>query len=197
MVILVILNLRCSLKPCLYLAIFYHQFLPKSLLSVGKRRYIILIPCHGNYMEMIKNQLYARDLYFNIIPHQKLGFLRGGFKRLGVQKTPRRLAGLDYDAQFLWLSRWFDLYKEADYARAGTIAPQTVILEEGPQSQFSHSMEPQLRQLGLPTKLVRGVITLTREYTVCQKDDNLTPEQCRILVSTCKWNYNSMEYWYW
>ncbi|CAH8288203.1 unnamed protein product [Heterobilharzia americana] len=42
-------------------------------------------------------------------------------------------------------------------------------------------MEPILRQLGMPVKLVRGVVHLEREYLVCSKDDILTPEQCRIL----------------
>ncbi|VDP90263.1 unnamed protein product [Echinostoma caproni] len=43
-------------------------------------------------------------------------------------------------------------------------------------------MEPYLRQLGLPVKLVRGIVHLTEEFTVCQKDEALKPEQCRILV---------------
>ena len=43
-------------------------------------------------------------------------------------------------------------------------------------------MEPQLRKLGLPTTLNRGVITLSQEYTVCTKGSYLTPEQAQILV---------------
>ena len=42
-------------------------------------------------------------------------------------------------------------------------------------------MEPQLRGLGMPTTLKRGVITLLNEYTVCKKGDKLTSEQARIL----------------
>lgn len=44
-----------------------------------------------------------------------------------------------------------------DYARAGNKATFTVSLEPGPLEQFPHSMEPQLRQLGLPTALQRGM----------------------------------------
>lgn len=43
-----------------------------------------------------------------------------------------------------------------DYARAGNKATFTVSLDPGPLEQFPHSMEPQLRQLGLPTALKRG-----------------------------------------
>lgn len=44
-----------------------------------------------------------------------------------------------------------------DYARAGNKATFTVSLDPGPLEQFPHSMEPQLRQLGLPTALKRGM----------------------------------------
>ncbi|OWF44670.1 mRNA turnover protein 4 homolog [Mizuhopecten yessoensis] len=76
---------------------------------------------------------------------------------------------------------YFDGYRMPDYARSGNIATQTVHLEQGPMPEFSHSMEPQLRQLGLPTSLQRGTVTLLREHKVCEKDDVLTPEQARIL----------------
>lgn len=80
--------------------------------------------------------------------------------------------------------RWFQDYRALDYARSGTEALQTVVLEPGPLKEFSHAMEPQLRKLGLPTTLVRGVITLSKDYTVCTKGSILTPEQAQILVSS-------------
>lgn len=79
--------------------------------------------------------------------------------------------------------RWFESYREMDYARSGTESLQTVILEAGPLKEFSHSMEPQLRKLGLPTSLKKGVITLDQEYKICSKGSILTPEQAQILVS--------------
>ncbi|XP_009323525.1 PREDICTED: mRNA turnover protein 4 homolog [Pygoscelis adeliae] len=42
-------------------------------------------------------------------------------------------------------------------------------------------MEPQLRQLGLPTALKKGVVTLLSDYEVCKEGDVLTPEQARVL----------------
>ncbi|XP_062578020.1 mRNA turnover protein 4 homolog, partial [Saccostrea cucullata] len=59
--------------------------------------------------------------------------------------------------------RFFDEYRVPDYARSGNPCQQTVMLDEGPIPEFSHSMEPQLRQLGLPTCLQKGQ---TKSYTV-------------------------------
>lgn len=42
-------------------------------------------------------------------------------------------------------------------------------------------MEPQLRKLGLPTKLHQGIVSLLNDVTVCTPGDILTPEQCKIL----------------
>merc|ERR1719244_1973188 len=72
---------------------------------------------------------------------------------------------------------------EDDKPKHGNNSPENkkVVLKEGPLEGFSHSMEPQLRQLGLPTKLVKGVVTLTRDYVVCKEGDSLKPEQARVL----------------
>ncbi|XP_065194237.1 mRNA turnover protein 4 homolog [Sycon ciliatum] len=76
---------------------------------------------------------------------------------------------------------FFQTFSGRSEAKPGFVATETVELCEGPLDQFSHSMEPQFRQLGLPTALKKGVITLLSEYTICKKGDTLTPEQGRIL----------------
>ena len=48
--------------------------------------------------------------------------------------------------------------------------------------QFSHSLEPHLRSLGLPTGLEKGKVVLLTDYQVCTVGDTLTPEQARIIV---------------
>jgi len=79
------------------------------------------------------------------------------------------------------VSNWFNAYSDRDFARTGCSAEKEIVLKEGPLEGFSHSMEPQLRQLGLPTKLDKGIVTLTQDYTVCKLGDILKPEQARIL----------------
>jgi len=79
--------------------------------------------------------------------------------------------------------KWAEEYEEMEYARSGFTTPESIELSEGPLQQFQHSMEPHLRQLGMPTSLQKGVITLIKPYTVCQKGDILTPEQAQILVN--------------
>ncbi|XP_044754112.1 mRNA turnover protein 4 homolog [Coccinella septempunctata] len=76
---------------------------------------------------------------------------------------------------------WFKNHKYDEFARAGNIAPKSVVLEEGPLEQFSHAMEPYLRKLGLPTKLDKGVVTLIKSYEVCAEGCVLTSEQAKIL----------------
>lgn len=102
-----------------------------------------------------------------------------------LHKVSRRLQG-QCGLMFTLLSKAkvTSVLKEisaADYARAGYIAPETINLHEGPLPQFAFSMEPQLRKLGLPTKLDKGVIFLYQNYEVCRKGEPITAEQAKIL----------------
>ena len=47
--------------------------------------------------------------------------------------------------------------------------------------KFQHSMEPQLRQLGLPTRLVNSKIELTRDFTLAVEGEPIAVERCKIL----------------
>ncbi|XP_015512561.1 mRNA turnover protein 4 homolog [Neodiprion pinetum] len=76
---------------------------------------------------------------------------------------------------------WMEQYGEEDYARSGFVANETITIPEGPMPEFAHSIEPHLRQLGLPTSLQKGVVTLLKDHEVCKKGQTLTPEQARIL----------------
>ncbi|KAJ2947770.1 hypothetical protein O0L34_g9550 [Tuta absoluta] len=77
--------------------------------------------------------------------------------------------------------KWFKEYEDTEFARSGFVATKDVIIPRGPLEDFSHTMEPQLRRLGLPTSLERGVIHLLKEYQVCKKGTVLTPEQASVL----------------
>lgn len=76
---------------------------------------------------------------------------------------------------------WFDSYSADEFARSGFRATKSVHLKEGPLDEFSHAIEPHLRSLGMPTKLDKGIVTLYKDFTVCEKGKVLTPEQARIL----------------
>ncbi|TKR72944.1 hypothetical protein L596_020324 [Steinernema carpocapsae] len=76
---------------------------------------------------------------------------------------------------------FFKTYVESDFARSGNEATEDVSLPQGPLPQFAHSIEPQLRKLGMPTKLERGIVTLYEEFGVCKEGDKLTADQARIL----------------
>ena len=54
------------------------------------------------------------------------------------------------------VEEWFKSFAESDFARSGFTAEEAVSLDAGPLEQFPHNMEPQLRQLGLPTALKKG-----------------------------------------
>ena len=58
---------------------------------------------------------------------------------------------------------FFDKHSAPDYARCGSKATETVRLEPGPLEQFPHSIEPQLRALGMPTALKKGVVHIVAE----------------------------------
>lgn len=72
-------------------------------------------------------------------------------------------------------------FKIDDYARAGTIANQTVPLEAGALAGFQGTMEPTLRKLGLPTTLKNGVIHVDRAFDICKEGSVLNVEQCKLL----------------
>lgn len=60
---------------------------------------------------------------------------------------------------FLFFS-YFESYIVSDFARSGNLAITDVEVKSGPLLNFPHSMEPQLRQLGLPTTLKKGELNL-------------------------------------
>lgn len=61
---------------------------------------------------------------------------------------------------------WFENFKYEGFARSGFKCKETILLNEGPIKQFSHAMEPYLRQLGLPTKLDKGTYILKTHSSI-------------------------------
>lgn len=84
---------------------------------------------------------------------------------------------------------WFRTYSTPDFPRSPALSPITLTLAPGPVEQrhsvppepFPHSSEPELRKLGLNTKLVRGVPTLDSSQTICKEGVALTAEQAQLI----------------
>ena len=83
---------------------------------------------------------------------------------------------------FFVQNSYFAAFSCPDYARSGNIATEDVTITAAPLEQFQHTMEPQLRKLGLHTSLKRGIVTLDTDFSICKKGDKLNPEQARLLV---------------
>ncbi|KAL5343209.1 ribosomal protein L10-domain-containing protein [Aspergillus crustosus] len=93
---------------------------------------------------------------------------------------------------------YFDSFRPLDFARAGTQATRSFSIPAGlvysrageiPTSQdepISHTIEPDLRKLGIPTRLVKGKVMLEltggqEGYPVCKEGDILDSKQTTIL----------------
>ncbi|KAL3076824.1 hypothetical protein niasHT_033726 [Heterodera trifolii] len=82
------------------------------------------------------------------------------------------------------VQRFFAEHTEAEFAQAGAVASADISLPAGPMPAELHlhgAMEPQLRKLGMPTRLENGAIELLEEFTVCKTGDQLSTDQARIL----------------
>jgi len=95
------------------------------------------------------------------------------FSQLGPSEFQETVATLLQQSSFM------------DYARKGTIAPETVELQDGPllrnDEPVPHTMERSLRQLGLPVVLKKGQLTLEQPFCICQKGDTLSVSQAEAL----------------
>lgn len=94
---------------------------------------------------------------------------------------------------------FFSTYTPADFARAGVEAtrdftiPAGVVYSTGgevpPEHDvpMEHTIEPELRRLGVPTRMIKGKVVLNDEngegegYVVCKEGEVLDSRQTRLL----------------
>ncbi|KAL2109880.1 hypothetical protein VUR80DRAFT_1886 [Thermomyces stellatus] len=97
------------------------------------------------------------------------------------------------------VASYFDNLSAVDFARAGATAPRAFAIPPGvvyatagevpPEHDvpLEHSLEPELRRLGVPTRMVKGKVVLGDEdgsgeaYVVCREGDVLDSRQTRLL----------------
>ncbi|KAI8872173.1 N-terminal nucleophile aminohydrolase [Ramicandelaber brevisporus] len=86
---------------------------------------------------------------------------------------------------------YFDQISELDYARSNYVIGETVVIPSGQlfkseDEPFPSNMEPQLRNLGMPTSLKVGKVVIENDYTICKEGDSLTPNQAQLLKLFCR-----------
>lgn len=91
------------------------------------------------------------------------------------------------------ITSYFSTFHPVDYARAGTPAARTFALPPGTvysrggevaveeDVPLSHTVEPTLRKLGVPTRLVKGKVQLEGGYVVCREGDVLGARETSLL----------------
>lgn len=94
---------------------------------------------------------------------------------------------------------YFENFAPVDFARAGVVSPRKFTIPAGvvyatagevPAEHdvpLEHTIEPELRRLGVPTRMVKGKVVLGDEsgegegYVVCKEGDVLDSRQTRLL----------------
>lgn len=121
--------------------------------------------------------------------HRLSPFLTGSVALLFTNREPAAI------------SEYFSNFTPVDFARAGAIAGSEFVIPPGvvyatggavpPEHDvpLGHTIEPELRRLGVPTRMVRGKVVLggdesgegSEGYTVCKEGDVLDSRQTRLL----------------
>eukprot|EP00389_Voromonas_pontica_P000772 GDKH01001151.1.p1 GENE.GDKH01001151.1~~GDKH01001151.1.p1 ORF type:complete len:245 (-),score=59.97 GDKH01001151.1:107-841(-) len=162
----------------------------RSQVESKKYAYVVSLENQrSTYLKVLRKMLAPGRLFYgkNRVMQHALGIRPETESQPNVHGIAKRLRGerglLFSDLPLAEVQALFSKYQPADFARSGTPATKTVTLEAGGDSlkKFPHSMETQLRRLGLPTILKDGVIMLLGNFTVCTAGVPLTPEQAQLV----------------
>lgn len=148
----------------------------------------------NNYLKEVRDLWKGSKIFFGKLKvlALALGMTEEEEVRTGISGISQRLSGdvglLFTESPPAEVMDWFKDYQRVDFARGGSKATETIELPEGPVMARSnppdtlpHPVEPQLRQLGMPTELRRGIPTLLQNYVVCKEGQTLTSNQAQIL----------------
>jgi mRNA turnover protein 4 len=126
-----------------------------------------------------KNKVMAKSLGLSAEQEYKKNFM------LLAQQLEGDVGLLFTNSDAETIQSYFAKFSQKDYARAGFTAIETITIPSGVVSRgderFPHNMEPQLRSLGMPTRLNQGIVTLDRDYVICKEGDVLSSDQAQLL----------------
>jgi len=121
----------------------------------------------------------------NKVMAHALGMELSSEHKAGTSKIARHLKGqcglLFTDTDVQEVLDFFNEYEETNFARSGFKCTHDFALEKGILEDQPFSIEPQLRRLGLNTRLNNGKVELEADTQVCRAGDKLTPSQCKLL----------------
>ncbi|KAI9275754.1 ribosomal protein L10-domain-containing protein [Phascolomyces articulosus] len=145
----------------------------------------------NTFLKQVRNDFKTSRFFYgkNRVMSKALGATPEEEYKEGVSKLAKELrneVGLLFtNKSYDEVVKYFNDYTQPDYARSGGIATQTVDLPEGPVQRgvdpMPHNMEPLLRQLGMPTTLKNGIVTLPIPYTICREGETLSTNQAHLL----------------
>ncbi|KAL2143870.1 hypothetical protein VTI28DRAFT_9939 [Corynascus sepedonium] len=162
----------------------------------------------NNYLKEVRHELSDCRIFFGKtkLTARALGTTPEDAQADGIDGLARHLTG---SVGLLFTNRdpdaivtYFDSLAHVDFARAGTTATRTVTVPPGivystggevpPEHDVpvAHTLEPELRRLGMPTRMVKGKVCLGGDesgegsaagYTICKEGDVLDSRQTRLL----------------
>lgn len=143
----------------------------------------------NNIMKDIRDELKPGKMFYskNKLVQVSLGLAPESECADGIHKLTPHLTGptglIVTNHSPSELEAMLNTHDDPEFARAGGVATGTVELAEGfdALASFPHSMETQLRKLGLPTLLHDGKIRLLANHTICQEGSVLTADQAQVL----------------
>ncbi|KAJ5312595.1 hypothetical protein PENANT_c007G11466 [Penicillium antarcticum] len=136
--------------------------------------------------------------------HKLTPYLTGAVGLLFTSRTPESVIG------------YFESFRPQDFARAGTEATRSFTIPNGlvtarageipaeDDEPISHTIEPALRKLGVPTRLIKGKVTLEltegqEGYPVCRKGETLDSRQTTLMkmfgVTSSEFKVDLKAYW--
>ncbi|KAK3898186.1 ribosome assembly factor mrt4 [Staphylotrichum tortipilum] len=180
----------------------------------------------NNYLKDVRRELSDCRIFFGKtkLTARALGTTPEDAQADGLHLLTRHLSGsvglLFTNRDPSTITDHFASLTQVDFARAGTVASRTFTVPPGlvystggevPAEHdvpVAHTLEPELRRLGMPTRMVKGKVCLGGDesgegsaegYTVCREGQVLDSRQTRLLklFSVCmsEFRVDLLAYW--